>query len=108
MKSVINTFAALAVLTGVGMVATGQETLPEPEKNSIRTLSLDDQGVLSGRISVALASFSATSPVENVAVSLSRNGLELHSARTNSKGLFEIKGVKPGKYNLLAAGSSAV
>ncbi len=63
----------------------------------VRDLSLTKDGVLQGQVSDAKKEVAA-----NVAVSIREERKEVHRTKTDDKGRFEVEGLKPGTYYIVA------
>ena len=109
MKTQIKSLILAAVVGLFGAMSHAQDaTIPAPADVTIKTIGLNADGSLVGKISTAISSFDSSTPAEELSVSISRNGKILGEAKTDENGRFEIKNVQAGRYNLLAYGDQAL
>ncbi len=109
MKTQIKSLILAAVIGLFGAVTQAQEAgISAPTDVTIKSIGLNADGSLVGKISTAISSFDAATPAEKLSVSISRSGKIIGESKTDENGRFEIKNVGTGRYNLLAHGDQAL
>ncbi len=100
LKSTVAALACAGTLLPANLVQAAEAAAKVQAKKPasiVRDLSLTKDGVLQGQVSNAKKAAAA-----NVTVSVRKDRKEVHRTKTDDKGRFEVKGLKPGTYYVVA------
>jgi hypothetical protein len=100
LKSTVAALACAGTLIPGGLVQAGETAVKAQAKKPasiVRDLSLTKGGVLQGQVSNA-----KKAAASGVAVSIRKARKEVHRTKTDDKGRFEVRGLKPGTYYVVA------
>ncbi|MGZ0171293.1 MAG: carboxypeptidase-like regulatory domain-containing protein [Planctomycetales bacterium] len=100
LKSTVAALACAGTMIPGGLVQAGEAAVKAQAKkpaNIIRDLSLTKDGLLQGQVSNA-----KKAAATGVAVSIRKERKEVHRTKTDDKGRFEVRGLKPGIYYVVA------
>jgi hypothetical protein len=100
LKSTVAALACVGTLIPGGLVQAGEaavKTQAKKSANIVRDLSLTKDGVLEGQVSNAKKAASS-----GVVVSIRKERKEVHRTKTDDKGRFVVRDLKPGTYYIVA------
>lgn len=100
LKSTVAGLACAGTLVPGSLVQAAETTAKAPANKPasiVRDLSLTKDGVLQGQVSNAKKAATAS-----LTVSIRKERKEVNRTRTDNKGCFEVKGLKPGTYYIVA------
>ncbi|MFT5327048.1 MAG: putative surface anchored protein, partial [Planctomycetaceae bacterium] len=102
LKSTVAALACAGTLIPGGLVQAGETAVKTQAKkpaNIVRDLSLTKDGVLEGQVSDAKK---AASSGVVVSIRQVKERKEVHRTKTDDKGRFEVRDLKPGTYYIVA------
>lgn len=100
LKSTVAALACAGTLIPGGLLQAGEapvKTEARKPASIVRDLSLTSEGVLEGQVSDA-----KKSAASGVVVSIRKERKEVHRTKTDARGRFEVRGLKPGTYYIIA------
>lgn len=100
LKSTVAALACAGTLIPGGLLQAGEapvKTEARKPASIVRDLSLNSEGLLQGQVSDA-----KKSAASGVVVSIRKERKEVHRTKTDARGRFEVRGLKPGTYYIIA------
>lgn len=100
LKSTVAALACAGTLIPGGLLQAGEAPVKTEARKSasiVRDLSLTSDGLLQGQVSD-----SKKSAASGVVVSIRKERKEVHRTKTDARGRFEVRGLKPGTYYIIA------